>query len=180
MRTPRGQYFPTQPLSVTRTDARDRKPTDMRPALGEVNVRPIRADERALGYVDEAQTQLLYQRLVAGEPTDPWITPHIEAQAPLAWITETADVSERTLWRWLARYRAEGIAGLEWPVRVDRGQNREVGTRPFARKSIKTDRRHGVPQIAAAQVLGHFTRSSWPASSCLMAPPLWQSWRFGL
>jgi len=52
------------------------------------------------------------------------IAPHLEADVPLARLADHAGISVRTLQRWLARYRAEGIKGLERSVRSDYGQRK--------------------------------------------------------
>jgi len=53
------------------------------------------------------------------------IQPHIEDDVPLARLAEGGP-SERTLRRWLARYRVDGIAGLERQKRADQGRRRKI------------------------------------------------------
>jgi putative transposase len=52
------------------------------------------------------------------------LRPHVEDAVPLARVAADADVPERTTQRWLARYRAGGLAGLARPARADRGRRR--------------------------------------------------------
>lgn len=54
------------------------------------------------------------------------LQPHLEDDVPLARIAVTSAIPERTLRRWLARYHAEGVAGLERKARADRGQRRKI------------------------------------------------------
>jgi transposase len=48
--------------------------------------------------------------------------PHLADGIPLADLARTGTLSERTLQRWLGRYRAEGLAGLARLPRNDRGR----------------------------------------------------------
>lgn len=50
------------------------------------------------------------------------LEPHLADNIPLADLARTGTVSERTLQRWLARYRSEGLAGLARLPRNDRGK----------------------------------------------------------
>lgn len=52
------------------------------------------------------------------------LRPHLEDGVPLTRAAETAGVPLRTAQRWLARYRADGLAGLARPARADRGRRR--------------------------------------------------------
>jgi putative transposase len=52
------------------------------------------------------------------------LRPHVEDALPLARAAADAGVPERTAQRWLARYRAEGLAGLARSARADRGRRR--------------------------------------------------------
>lgn len=56
------------------------------------------------------------------------IRPHLDLGVPLAQIARENGRSERTLRRWLVKYRAEGIAGLERRPRADRGHRRRITT----------------------------------------------------
>lgn len=49
------------------------------------------------------------------------LEPHLTDGIPLADLARAGTVSERTLQRWLGRYRAEGLAGLARVRRSDRG-----------------------------------------------------------
>ena len=50
------------------------------------------------------------------------LQPHLADGVPLAELARVGSVSERTLQRWLGRYRAEGLAGLARLPRSDRGR----------------------------------------------------------
>lgn len=54
------------------------------------------------------------------------LRPHFEDGVPLARLAEAGGPSERTLRRWLASWRADGIAGLERQARADRGRRRRL------------------------------------------------------
>jgi hypothetical protein len=49
---------------------------------------------------------------------------HVEDAVPLARVAADAGVPERTAQRWLARYRAGGLADLARPARADRDRRR--------------------------------------------------------
>lgn len=52
------------------------------------------------------------------------LRPHLEEGAPLAPLAAAAGIALRTARRWVARYRAEGLAGLARRPRADRGRRR--------------------------------------------------------
>jgi putative transposase len=52
------------------------------------------------------------------------LRPHLEEGVPLARAADEADVAARTAQRWLARYRAGGLAGLARTPRADAGCRR--------------------------------------------------------
>ena len=54
------------------------------------------------------------------------LQPRLEDDIPLARIAAASDVTERTLRRWLAAYRADGIRGLERVRRADAGKRRKL------------------------------------------------------
>jgi len=54
------------------------------------------------------------------------LQPHLEDGLPLARLASGAGVSERTLRRWLAAYRRDGINGLATRSRADRGKRRKL------------------------------------------------------
>jgi len=49
------------------------------------------------------------------------LEPHLTDNIPVADIARIGTVSERTIQRWLARYRSDGLAGLARTSRADRG-----------------------------------------------------------
>lgn len=59
------------------------------------------------------------------------LRPHLNDEVPLTQAAADAGVSVRTARRWLARYRAEGPAGLGRPPRP------EAGTRKFAQELVE-------------------------------------------
>lgn len=54
------------------------------------------------------------------------LQPHLEEDVPLARIAAECCVAERTLRRWLAAYRSNGIHGLELARRSDAGNRRRL------------------------------------------------------
>jgi putative transposase len=52
------------------------------------------------------------------------LRPHVEDGVPLARLAGHCGVADRTLQRWAARYRADGLAGLARCERADRGARR--------------------------------------------------------
>ncbi|WP_240547415.1 helix-turn-helix domain-containing protein [Mesorhizobium tianshanense] len=50
------------------------------------------------------------------------LEPHLIDSIPLAELARTGAISERTLQRWLRRYRDDGLAGLSHDIRSDRGR----------------------------------------------------------
>lgn len=54
------------------------------------------------------------------------LRPVLEDGVPITALAETVHVPERTLRRWVRRYRAHGVAGLARPQRRDRGSRRKV------------------------------------------------------
>ena len=52
------------------------------------------------------------------------LRPHIEDGVPLARLAGHGGVAGRTLQRWAARYRADGLVGLARRERADRGARR--------------------------------------------------------
>lgn len=63
------------------------------------------------------------------------IRPFLEDDVPLARIAGEDGVSERTLRRWVRRYRDSGLAGLEHQPRADRGKRRKIA--PELEKLVK-------------------------------------------
>lgn len=52
------------------------------------------------------------------------LRPHLEDDVPLTACATEADVPRRTVQRWLARYRRDGLVGLARPTRSDAGHRR--------------------------------------------------------
>jgi putative transposase len=75
------------------------------------------SDPRYLADLTEAQR---------GQAMARWqvLRPHIEDEVPLTRLARQCGVAGRTLQRWAARYRADGMAGLARSERADRGARR--------------------------------------------------------
>jgi putative transposase len=58
------------------------------------------------------------------------LRPHLEDSVLLAVAAREAGVPLRTVQRWLARYRADGLVGLARTARADRGQRRVPAAGP--------------------------------------------------
>ena len=54
------------------------------------------------------------------------LKPYLEDEVPIARLAKSAGIGERTLRRWLARYLADGIDGLERRPRADKGCRRAI------------------------------------------------------
>ena len=68
------------------------------------------------------------------------LQPHLEQSIPLTHIAAECGVAERTLRRWLAAWRVNGIQGLERTRRSDAGQARkQLG---FAGQNIRVGAWH--------------------------------------
>jgi putative transposase len=52
------------------------------------------------------------------------LQPYLEDGVPLTHVAAQCAIPSRTLQRWLARYRADGLAGLARSQRADRGRSR--------------------------------------------------------
>jgi putative transposase len=57
------------------------------------------------------------------------IQPHLEQAQPLSSVAQTAGISYRTAYRWVAQYRRFGLAALARKQREDRGKRRAVSQR---------------------------------------------------
>jgi putative transposase len=78
---------------------------------------PFPAAPRGLAELSEAaRAQTLHRWRV--------LRPHLEDGVPLPAAAGEVGVALRTAQRWLTRYRADGLAGLTRPLRVDRGTRR--------------------------------------------------------
>ncbi len=78
--------------------------------------RPGRGSDALVG-LSEAQRALALERYAL-------LQPHLDDGVPLACVARAAGVPLRTAQRWLARYRADGLAGLVRGPRADRGRRR--------------------------------------------------------
>ena len=72
---------------------------------------------KPLGQLDEAQRDVAWNRWLVLAPT-------VEGGVALSDSAARAGFPLRTAQRWLARYRADGLAGLARPPRADRGVRR--------------------------------------------------------
>lgn len=92
------------------------------------------------------------------------LQPHLEHGVPLTYLARQGDTALRTLERWLAHYRREGLAGLARHRRRDRGQQR--GLQPELKELIEgLALRKPPPTIALVhrQVQEVARRNGWPA-----------------
>jgi putative transposase len=76
-----------------------------------------KASHPALAELSEAQRHQAMARFAV-------LQPHLENGVPLTRAAAQADIPIRTARRWLARYRAGGLASLAQPERADRGERR--------------------------------------------------------
>jgi putative transposase len=92
------------------------------------------------------------------------LQPHLEHGVPLTYLARQGDIALRTLERWLAHYRREGLAGLARHRRRDRGQQRGL---PSKLKELIEGLalRKPPPTIALVhrQVQEVARRNEWPA-----------------
>jgi len=77
--------------------------------------RPL--DETALATLSEADRAEAHRRWLL-------LRAHLDDGVPLTHIAAQSGIPHRTLQRWLARYRAGGLAGLARAARADRGRSR--------------------------------------------------------
>ena len=90
------------------------------------------------------------------------IRPCLDAGVPATVIAKQSGVSARTVERWVARYRRDGLTGLVRTPRVDRGHRR------FPSDLIEGLALRKPPSTAAAiyrQVVGVAEREGWPPPS---------------
>ena len=93
------------------------------------------------------------------------LRPHLEDGVPLTRVAAQSGIPHRTLQRWLARYRAGGLAGLGRAVRADRGRSRF----PEPLRLLAEGLALRTPAPSAAQVHRQVTevaeREGWPVPS---------------
>ncbi len=77
--------------------------------------RPL--DETALATLSEADRAEAHRRWLL-------LRAYLDDGVPLTHIAAQSGIPHRTLQRWLARYRAGGLAGLARAARADRGRSR--------------------------------------------------------
>ncbi len=82
---------------------------------------------RPLTEIPDAQREAAFARLDL-------LRPVLEKQVPLARLARELHLPRRTMQRWLARYRRDGLSGLARDPRSDRGQSR---LRPRLREAIE-------------------------------------------
>jgi putative transposase len=93
------------------------------------------------------------------------IRPCLDAGVPATAVAQQASVSARTIERWVARYRRDGLAGLVRAPRVDRGQRRFPGDLIGLIEGLAL--RKPPPTAAAVyrQVVTVAEREGWPPPS---------------
>jgi putative transposase len=93
------------------------------------------------------------------------LRPHLQDGVPLARAASDAGVAVRTAQRWLARYRACGLAGLARTSRADTGRRRLPAELPGLIEGLAL--RKPRPTVAAIhrQALAAAQKHGWPAPS---------------
>jgi hypothetical protein len=90
------------------------------------------------------------------------LRPHLEDGVPLTRVAAQCGIPHWTLQRWLARYRAGGLAGLGRTGRADRGRSRFPGPLRLLAEGLALR----TPAPSAAQVHRQVTevaeREGWP------------------
>jgi len=86
----------------------------------------VRAADRASGQDGSRRRRSALSAVQRDQALARWrlLRPPLEDGVPLAHLAEHADVAQRTLQRWLARYRTDGLPGLARPARSDKGRRR--------------------------------------------------------
>ncbi len=90
---------------------------------------------------------------------------HLEDGVPLTHVAAQSGIPHRTLQRWLARYRADGLAGLGRAARADRGRSRFPEPLRLLVEGLAL--RTPVPSAAHVhrQVTAVAEREGWPVPS---------------
>jgi putative transposase len=119
---------------------------------------PGAVDQTALATLSETSRTEAHRRWLV-------LRPHLEDGVPLTRVAGQYGVSHRTLQRWLARYRAGGLAGLGRAARADRGRSRFPGPLRLLAEGLAL--RPPVPSAAQVhrQVAAVAEREGWPVPS---------------
>ena len=90
---------------------------------------------------------------------------HLEDGVPLSRVAVQSGIPYRTLQRWMARYRADGLAGLGRAARADRGRSRFPESLRLLVEGLAL--RTPVPSAAHVhrQVIAVAEREGWPVPS---------------
>ena len=119
---------------------------------------PGAPDQTALATLSEAGRAEAHRRWLV-------LRPHLEDGVPLTHVAAQSGIPHRTLQRWLARYRAGGLAGLGRAARADRGRSRF----PEPLRLLAEGLALRTPAPSAAQVHRQVTevaeREGWPVPS---------------
>lgn len=118
--------------------------------------RPL--DETALATLSEADRAEAHRRWLL-------LRAHLDDGVPLTHVAAQSGIPHRTLQRWLARYRAGGLAGLARAARADRGRSRFPEPLRLLVEGLAL--RTPVPSTAHVhrQVAAVAEREGWPAPS---------------
>jgi putative transposase len=119
---------------------------------------PRAPDQTTLATLSEASRAEAHRRWLA-------LRVHLEDGVPLTRVAAQCGIPHRTLQRWLARYRAGGLAGLGRAVRADRGRSGF----PEPLRLLVEGLALRTPVPSAAQVHRQITevaeREGWPVPS---------------
>jgi putative transposase len=119
---------------------------------------PGAPDQTVLATLSEVGRAEAHRRWLA-------LRPHLEEGVPLTRVAAQSGTPHRTLQRWLARYRADGLAGLGRAARADRGQSRFPETLRLLVEGLALR----TPAPSAAHVHRQVTevakREGWPVPS---------------
>jgi putative transposase len=119
---------------------------------------PRAPDQATLATLGEADRAEAHRRWLV-------LRPHLEDGVPLTRVAAQSGTPYRTLQRWLARYQADGLAGLGRAVRADRGRSRF----PEPLRLLVEGLALRTPVPSAAQVHRQVTavaeREGWPVPS---------------
>ena len=141
------------------------QPPERDPATGRRGAGPVRdpemsrpAGQTALATLSEAGRAEAHRRWLV-------LRAHLEDGVPLTRVAAQCGIPHRTLQRWLARYRAGGLAGLGRAARADRGRSRFPEPLRLLVEGLAL--RTPVPSAAQVhrQVSAVAEREGWPVPS---------------
>jgi putative transposase len=93
------------------------------------------------------------------------LRPHLEEGVPLARAADDAGVAVRTAQRWLARYRAGGLAGLARTARADTGRRRLPAELAGLIEGLALRKPRPTVAVIHRRALAAARQHGWPAPS---------------